>query len=67
MPTENLSPQVPVMKHADNRLRHEVPDPLDGTMTRPIFRQRPARPNLVVIDRITLQNSARLPLAETMR
>ena len=37
--TENLNPDVMVMKSAEDRMRLDIPDPLDGTKGRRIFVQ----------------------------
>jgi hypothetical protein len=37
--TENLNPDVMVMKSAEDRMRLDIPDPLNGTKGRRIFVQ----------------------------
>ena len=37
--TENLNPNVAVMKPAEDRVRRDVPNPLNGTKGRRIFVQ----------------------------
>ena len=48
--TENLNPDVMVMKSAEDRVRLDIPDPLNGTKGRRIFVQRPVRSDVIVID-----------------
>ena len=50
--TENLDPDVVVMKAAKDWVRPNASGPLDGARDRRIFIQGPVRSNLVVITSI---------------
>ena len=61
--TENLNPDVMVMQSAEDRVRLDIPDPLNGTKGRRIFVQRPVRSDVIVIEGIGSQDPAQMPLA----
>src|ERR1700692_2283888 len=62
--TENLNPNVVVMKSAQDGVRTYDAGSLDRTRDRRILVQRPMRSNAVVIGRIVFQNAAQMHLAQ---
>src|SRR5882672_1607760 len=62
--TENLNPNVVVMKSAQDGVRTYDAGSLDRTRDRRILVQRPMRSNAVVIGRIVFQNAAQMFLAQ---
>jgi hypothetical protein len=62
--TENLNPNVVVMKSAQDGVRTYDAGSLDQTRDRRILVQRPMRSNAVVIGRIVFQNAAQMHLAQ---
>ena len=64
MCTENLNPNVVVMKSAQDGVRTYDAGSLDRTRDRRILVQRPMRSNAVVIGRIVFQNPAQMFFAQ---
>ncbi len=64
MCTENLNPDVVVMKSAKDGIRPDASGPLNGSRDRCIFRQRPVGSNVVVIAGIGLQDPAQMRLVQ---
>jgi hypothetical protein len=62
--TENLNPDVVVMKFAKNGVPFDASGPLNQTNGRRIFVQRSVRSNAVVIISVGFQNSAQMRLAQ---
>src|ERR1700716_2295153 len=62
--TENLNPNVVVMKSAQDGVRTYDAGSLDRTRDRRILVQRPMRSNAVVIGRIVFQNAAQMHLVQ---
>jgi len=62
--TENLNPDVVVMKSAKNGVPFDASGPLNQTNGRRILVQRSVRSDAVVIISIGFQNSAQMRLAQ---
>ena len=61
--TENLNPDVVVMKSAKDGMRPDASGPLNGSRDRCIFGQRPVGSNVVVIASVGSQDPAQMRLA----
>ena len=64
MCTENLNPDVVVMKPAKQCVRPDVPDPLNRAIGWRIFVQRPVCSDVVVIASVGSQDSAQMRLTQ---
>jgi hypothetical protein len=62
--TENLNPDVMMVKPAEDRMRTNDSDLLNRTRSRRILVQRPMRSDGVVVARVRSQQMAKMPLAE---
>jgi len=62
--TENLDPDVVVMKSGKDGVRPDAFDPLNGSRDRCIFSQRPVASDVIVIASIVLQDPAQMCLAQ---
>jgi Resolvase, N terminal domain len=65
--TENLDPDVVVMKSAEDRVGPDASGPLDGTRDRCIFSQGPVGSDVVAIAGISSQESERTTLPPTLK
>ena len=55
------------MQSAEDHVRLDIPDPLNGTKCRRIFVQRPVRSDVIVIEGIGSQDPAQMPVCTENR